>query len=141
MYSNVFDLSLDNIAHSRTGGPGFIKTETAFGLMAYGVGEFKKEAFIILRGTKILADLLTDFNAMWSSTSVQGYKIHDGFSQAFKALRPQLEVFVAGFAARGITEVHCIGHSLGGALATFAQNMSEPKRGVKLIYTPLDRLE
>src|SRR5690554_7051936 len=77
MYSNVFDLSLDNIAHSRTGGPGFIKTETAFGLMAYGVGEFKKEAFIILRGTKILADLLTDFNAMWSSTSVQGYKIHE----------------------------------------------------------------
>src|SRR5690554_2838452 len=87
-YSNVFDLSLDNIAHSRTGGPGFIKTETAFGLMAYGVGEFKKEAFIILRGTKILGDLLTDFNAMWSSTSVQGHRIHDGFSKAFQITKP-----------------------------------------------------
>src|SRR5690554_7790734 len=64
MYSNVFDLSLDNnVVSARTGGPSFIKTETSFGLMAYGVGEFKKEAFIILRGTKILADLLTDFNA------------------------------------------------------------------------------
>src|SRR5690554_3090987 len=58
MYSNVFDLSLDNIAHSRTGGPSFIKIETAFGLIAYGTGNSKKEAFIILRGTKILADLL-----------------------------------------------------------------------------------
>jgi len=87
-YSNVFGLSSDNIAHSRTGGPGFIKTETAFGLMAYGVGEFKKEAFIILRGTRILADLLTDFNAMWSSTSVQGHRIHDGFSNAFQITKP-----------------------------------------------------
>ena len=82
-YSNVFGLSSDNIAHSRTGGPGFIKTETAFGLMAYGVGGAKNSAFIILRGTKILADLLTDFNAMWSSTSVQGHRIHDGLSKAF----------------------------------------------------------
>lgn len=135
-YSNVFDISLDNIAHSRTGGPSFIKIETAFGLMAYGVGRSKKEAFIILRGTKILADLLTDFNAMWSSTSVQGYKIHDGFSQAFKALRPQLEVFVAGFAARGITEVHCIGHSLGGALATLCAEYVGAKTGCETyLYT------
>src|SRR5690554_2548283 len=83
MYSNVFDLSQDSVSHSRTGGPSFIKTETSFGLMAYGVGDAKKEAFIILRGTKILADLLTDFNAMWSSTSVQGHRIHDGLSKAF----------------------------------------------------------
>ena len=82
-YSNVFDLSSDNVAHSRTGGPSFIKIETAFGLMAYGVGGAKSSAFIILRGTKILADLLTDFNAMWSSTSVQGHRIHDGLSKAF----------------------------------------------------------
>jgi len=83
MYSNVFDLSLDNIAHSRTGGPSFIKIETAFGLMAYGVGGAKNSAFIILRGTRILGDLLTDLNAMWSSTSVQGHRIHDGLSKAF----------------------------------------------------------
>src|SRR5690554_2200945 len=91
MYSNVFDLSLVNIAHSRTGGPSFIKTETAFGLMAYGTGNSKKEAFIILRGTKILGDLLTDFNAMWSSTSVQGHRIHDGLSKAFQITKPLKE--------------------------------------------------
>src|SRR5690554_6031809 len=135
-YSNVFELSLDNVAQSRTGGPSFIKIETAFGLMAYGVGGAKNSAFIILRGTRILADLLTDFNAMWSSTSVQGYKIHDGFSQAFKALRPQFEVFVAGFAARGITEVHCIGHSLGGALATLCAEYVGAKTGCETyLYT------
>ena len=135
-YSNVFDLSSDNVAHSRTGGPSFIKIETAFGLMAYGVNGAKNSAFIILRGTKILADLLTDLNAMWSSTSVQGHKIHDGFSQAFKALRPQLEVFVAGFAARGVTEVHCIGHSLGGALATLCAEYVGAKTGCETyLYT------
>src|SRR5690554_1398675 len=135
-YSGILDLSSNNVVSARTGGPSFIKIETAFGLMAYGVGGAKNSAFIILRGTKILADLLTDFNAMWSSTSVQGYKIHDGFSQAFKALRPQLEVFVAGFAARGITEVHCIGHSLGGALATLCAEYVGAKTGCETyLYT------
>src|SRR5690554_2241904 len=135
-YSGILDLSSNNVVGARTGGPSFIKTETSFGLMAYGTGNSKKEALIIWRGTKILADLLTDFNAMWSSTSVQGYKIHDGFSQAFKALRPQLEVFVAGFAARGITEVHCIGHSLGGALATLCAEYVGAKTGCETyLYT------
>src|SRR5690554_3220941 len=88
-YSNVFDLSLDNnVVSARTGGPSFIKIETAFGLMDYGVGGAKNSAFIILRGTKILADLLTDFNAMWSSTSVQGHRIHDGFSNTFQITKP-----------------------------------------------------
>src|SRR5690554_8198586 len=82
-YSGILDLSSNNVVSARTGGPSFIKTETSFGLMAYGVGDAKKEAFIILRGTKILGDLLTDFNAMWSSTSVQGHRIHDGLSKAF----------------------------------------------------------
>src|SRR5690554_2202690 len=136
MYSNVFDLSLVNIAHSRTGGPSFIKTETAFGLMAYGTGNSKKEAFIILRGTKILGDLLTDFNAMWSSTSVQGHRIHDGFSKAFQSLKSQLDEFIAGFAVRGITEVHCIGHSLGGALATLcADYINTNVKKVTYLYT------
>src|SRR5690554_2780278 len=135
-YSNVFDLSSDNVAHSRTGGPSFIKIETAFGLMAYGVGGAKSSAFIILRGTKILADLLTDFNAMWSSTSVQGHRIHDGFSKAFQSLKSQLDEFIAGFAVRGITEVHCIGHSLGGALATLcADYINTNVKKVTYLYT------
>src|SRR5690554_382312 len=137
MYSNVFDLSLDNnVVSARTGGPSFIKTETSFGLMAYGTGNSKKEAFIILRGTKILGDLLTDFNAMWSSTSVQGHRIHDGFSKAFQSLKSQLDEFIAGFAVRGITEVHCIGHSLGGALATLcADYINTNVKKVTYLYT------
>src|SRR5690554_2969623 len=87
-YSGILDLSSNNVVSARTGGPSFIKTETSFGLMAYGVGDTKKEAFIILRGTKILGDLLTDFNAMWSSTSVQGHRIHDGLSKAFQITKP-----------------------------------------------------
>jgi|SRR5690554_3428297 len=87
-YSGILDLSSNNVVSARTGGPSFIKTETSFGLMAYGVGGAKNSAFIILRGTKILADLLTYFNAMWSSTSVQGHRIHDGLSKAFQITKP-----------------------------------------------------
>ena len=82
-YSDILDLSSINVLSARTGGPSFIKTKTSFGLMAYGVGDAKNSAFIILRGTRILGDLLTDLNAMWSSTSVQGHRIHDGLSKAF----------------------------------------------------------
>src|SRR5690554_2468827 len=87
-YSGILDLSSNNVVSARTGGPSFIKTETSFGLMAYGVGDAKNSAFIILRGTRILGDLLTNFNAMWSSTSVQGHRIHDGFSKAFQITKP-----------------------------------------------------
>src|SRR5690554_425323 len=87
-YSGILDLSSNNVVSARTGGPSFIKTETSFGLMAYGVGDAKNSAFIILRGTRILGDLLTDLNAMWSSTSVQGHRIHDGLSKAFQITKP-----------------------------------------------------
>src|SRR5690554_1807769 len=49
-YSGILDLSSNNVVSARTGGPSFIKTETSFGLMAYGVGDAKNSAFIILRG-------------------------------------------------------------------------------------------
>src|SRR5690554_757677 len=86
-YPGIFDLTPNNVVSARTGGPSFIKTETSFGLMVYGGKSAKNSAFIILRGTKILGDLLTDLNAMWSSTSVKGHRIHDGFSQAFQSDR------------------------------------------------------
>lgn len=117
-YSSIFNLSSSNIAHARTGGPGFIKCETAFGMMVYGTGPYyKNHAFVVLRGTKILGDALTDANFLLSNSSA-GYYAHDGFNKAFQSLRSQLDSFIAGFGQHGTGTVHCIGHSLGGALAT-----------------------
>lgn len=117
-YSTVLDLNVSNLAHARTGGPGFIKCETVFGMMVYGSGPaYGKHAFVVLRGTKILGDMLTNLNAT-NSRSTAGHLVHDGFNQTFRSLRSELDRFVAGLSQRGINTVHCIGHSLGGALAT-----------------------
>ena len=86
--------------------------------MFYGTGDFyKTHAFIVLRGTKVLGDLLTDLNVI-TSRSAAGHSVHDGFNQAFNSLRTQLDHFIAGFAQQNTSIVHCIGHSLGGALAS-----------------------
>lgn len=117
--AGIFKISLPDITQARTGGPGFIKCETAFGMMVYGTGDFyKSHAFIVLRGSRILGDWLTNANFVLTSRSAGGHSVHDGFYQAFKSFRAQVDSFIAGFGQQGITTVHCIGHSLGGALAT-----------------------
>lgn len=117
-YTSVFDININDVTQARTGGPGFIKCETAFGMMVYGTGEFyKSHAFIVLRGSRILGDWLTNGNFVLTSRSAAGHSVHDGFNQAFKSFRAQLDSFIAGFGQQGIARVHCIGHSLGGALA------------------------
>jgi triacylglycerol lipase len=40
-----------------------------------------------------------------------------GFNTAFKSMKPQLISFVSSARAQGVHTIHCIGHSLGGALA------------------------
>jgi triacylglycerol lipase len=117
--AGIFKISLPDLTQARTGGPGFIKCETAFGMMVYGTGDFyKSHAFIVLRGSRILGDWLTNANFVLTSRSAGGHSVHDGFYQAFKSFRAQVDSFIAGFGQQGITTVHCIGHSLGGALAT-----------------------
>lgn len=132
-YDGIFSVSSSSITHARTGGPGLVKCETSFGMMVYGNGEFyKNHAFIVLRGTKILGDLLTDLNAL-TSRSAAGHSVHDGFNKAFKTLRPQLDSFIAGFGQKNISTIHCVGHSLGGALATLCSEYLK-QRTSKEVY-------
>lgn len=113
----VFGITPSSVVNARTGGPSIIKCETAFGMMVYGTGElYKRHAFIVLRGSRILGDWLTNLNGLTSRSSA-GHTVHDGFNQSFASFRPQLDDFIAGFAQQNIATVHCIGHSLGGALA------------------------
>lgn len=97
-------------------GMGFIQARTAFGIAAFGVGYYESHAFIVLRGTKLLGDALTDLHAGVSHSST-GWYVHDGFNQTFESLKPNLDAFIAQMNSKNIHSVHCIGHSLGGALA------------------------
>jgi len=82
-----------------------------------GKGAYKGHAFIILRGTKFLGDWLTNLN-VGTSRSAYGQSIHDGFPQAFQSMRSQISPFINSFSNNGTHSVHCIGHSLGGGMAT-----------------------
>lgn len=95
-----------------------LRASSGFGFMAQLNGGRSTEIVIATRGTtNCLADWATDLNAMPSRGST-GHLIHMGFGNTFKSYVQQLNEFIRqqnlGFKP---TAVHCMGHSLGGALA------------------------
>ena len=119
LHGENFTFSKDNLLKGKTGGPGFIKCRTAFGFMLIGKGQYAGHAVILFRGTQYLADWLSNFNFDLSRSSY-AHPVHDGFNRAFKSMLPQLKEFMSYLLKLNIVEIHCIGHSLGGALATLA---------------------
>ncbi len=120
-YQGTFTFADSNLLNARTGGPAGIKISTAFGFVLLGQGDFKGHAFILFRGTKLLADWLTNVNIA-PARSDSGYLVHDGFNKAFNSMKPRLAEFSKVLSKDKIKFVHCIGHSLGGALATLYAN-------------------
>jgi hypothetical protein len=120
LYRGNLTFADDNLLTAKTGGaPGF-KVSTGFGFVLLGKSvALKGHAFIIFRGTQYLADWLTNGNIA-TSRSDSGFLVHDGFHSAFNTMKPRLKEFmqVLQQPKHGIHTIHCIGHSLGGALAT-----------------------
>lgn len=116
-HGEVFTFGEQNMLKGRTGGPGIIKCRTAFGFTLLGQGKLTGHAVILFRGTQYLADWLTNLNIS-VSRSASGQPLHDGFNRAFKSMEPKLAQFMAALASKQVHSIHCIGHSLGGALAT-----------------------
>ncbi|MFP5481790.1 MAG: lipase family protein [Gammaproteobacteria bacterium] len=91
---------------------------SGFGFMAQLNGGRSREIVIATRGTtNSRADYGTDINAI-PTLGPTGHAIHKGFGTTFKSYVQQLNEFIQqqnlGFKP---TAVHCMGHSLGGALA------------------------
>ncbi|WP_246065690.1 lipase family protein [Limnobacter alexandrii] len=91
---------------------------SGFGFMAQLNGGRSREIVIATRGTtNSFADYGTDINAI-PTPGPTGHAIHKGFNTTFKSYVQQLNEFIKqqnlGFKP---TAVHCMGHSLGGALA------------------------
>ena len=86
-----------------------------FGLAAMGGGQFQGDLFLVFRGTTTRnkkADFLTDARIGISNSR------HIGFTHAFRSMRDDIRDFAQKNQVTG--SVHCIGHSLGGAVATLA---------------------
>lgn len=114
-YNGKLSFFKENILKGKTGGPGIIKVRTAFGFLLVGREEYQGNAYILFRGSQYLADWLTNLNITLSKSS-SGQAVHDGFNKAFQSMLPQIRSFVKELPPG--TDVHCLGHSLGGALAT-----------------------
>ena len=134
-YLNSISLLENSLFKGRTGGPAGIKISTGFGCVLVGKGtKNKSDAYIVFRGTKLLADWLSNFNIAPARSSV-GYSVHDGFHTAFNSMKPQLEKLVQAAKKQGATSFHCIGHSLGGALATLCASWLQNSGKSTYLYT------
>lgn len=134
-HGDIFAMSGDNMLKGKTGGPGFIKVRTAFGFTLMGKGKLKGHAVILFRGTQYLADWLTNLN-IGVSGSASAHPAHDGFNQSFKSMLPKLQEFIGTVTKHQVHTIHCIGHSLGGALATLCGDWISSTYGRKpYVYT------
>ena len=106
-------LTLDDGAKF-TGQSGIFRSTSGFGVIAAGTGARKGEVMIVTRGTKTLSDWYS--NAKIKTTiSANRQSVHSGFNDIFLSFKDNLG---AQLRALTPTRVHCVGHSLGGALAT-----------------------
>lgn len=97
---------------SSTGAKMF-RTLTNFGYIARGIGPYRDEVLIATRGTDIPADWVTNLN-IGMQFGPSNLLVHAGFNETWKGFLPELRNF---FRTHRPTRIHCVGHSLGGALA------------------------
>lgn len=117
-------------------GARLVNTRDGFGVCAVGGKGYEKDIFLVFRGSTN-----ANRNADWVSNARIGVKatrnglVHMGFSNIFTSMLPEINQFVAQYETSGTT-FHCVGHSLGGAIATLSANWlkSNKSRSVKL-YT------
>jgi hypothetical protein len=78
-----------------------------------------KQAFIVTKGTSpCLADVLTDLDAIPMNTGCSNIAAA-GFVKTFQSMEMKIHTYLN---AGNYNTIHCIGHSLGGALATLVAN-------------------
>ncbi len=115
-YKDAFNLDSSSMVKGKTGGI-IVNKKHVMAFFGVGKGKYKGQAFVAIKGTASLYDALTDLNAGVHSSHT-GFKVHQGFYYAFDSILTELRQFISSL--KGVSVVHCVGHSLGGAVATLA---------------------
>lgn len=92
---------------------------SGFGFIARGTGCRANELVLVTRGTNFeynKFDLATNANVGYG-IGPRGHVFHRGFLKTFKSYQNQLVNFVSTHGTNRPATIHCMGHSLGGALA------------------------
>lgn len=125
-----FDVATSKRMTSTTG-PRMLSSPSGFGFIATGKGSRQGEALIALRGTVTAADWWTDANIGLAS-GPNGHRVHSGFNRTYEPIGQAIQSYLG---KNNVSVVHCVGHSLGGALATLAaSSVAGSGTGVRL-YT------
>jgi hypothetical protein len=104
-----------------------------FGVCIRGSGIYSDDLFLIFRGTEGGFDWVTDFR-FGVNVSATGSMVHAGFNQTFNSMLNDLASFISQ--QKGIKTIHCIGHSLGGAVANLAAAWASKTYSKKIkLYT------
>ncbi|GAA3583802.1 MULTISPECIES: lipase family protein [Marinobacter] len=117
---SAFDIDLSNGPVTGTTGGffGLFSKTSGFALVGHGKNQFQGQHVVAIRGTQDGHDWLTNGNVGYS-TCASGSTVHAGFNEAFESMKGAFESLLSphltGTDSRG---VHCVGHSLGGALAS-----------------------
>lgn len=128
----LFDVGEAKRFEGTSGGPMNWKEVSGFGYLASGIGQHQGEVLIACRGTEIVADWVTDANA-GGVTGPTGSTVHAGFMTTFRSFSHEIDAFLSG---RTPSTIHCVGHSLGGALATLtAAHLIQGGAGQPELYT------
>jgi len=121
MAANKSGASPNKHLKAEVGGRVVLNVKDGFGVCAYGGKGYEDEIFLIFRGTTTAnrkADILTDARIGITSNSA-GLPVHTGFHHCFTSMLPDIKRFFDEHKGN-IKVVHCLGHSLGGAVASLA---------------------
>lgn len=116
-FTRNFKLTTNKI-EGMTGGlvDRLLNRKTGFALTAEGRNaQFKGHHIIGIRGTHLpsASDWLTNAN-VGVTTGPKNIEVHMGFQRTFASIRPAFEQYIKVHKPKCL---HCVGHSLGGALA------------------------
>ncbi|MGH7461188.1 MAG: lipase family protein [Longimicrobiales bacterium] len=110
----------------------FWKQLSGFGYIAAGEGARQGEVLVATRGTAMAVDWLTNLNIGFA-IGPSGQPVHAGFNATWKSFSDELRAFLRN---RNPAHFHCVGHSLGGALANLnADFLSASGAGGVSLYT------
>jgi len=114
-FNDAYNFNIGNKFTGKSGLP-IISTRSGFGIMGISQDYYTKSCIITIRGTAKFSDWITDANCGLSFRNSRSNKaVHAGFNHAFNSMAPQINNFIDQHKP---ANVHCVGHSLGGALAT-----------------------
>lgn len=130
------DFSKHRVKGESGGFLGLFEKTSGFAVVGQGKQRYAGHYVVAARGTKSGHDWLTNGNVGYS-TSTSGAYVHSGFNETFESMKEGLSRILTPRLSSGpVVGVHCVGHSLGGALASLiAEWVSERYRKPVKLYS------